>query len=117
MKTGTDLSIPECRSSGYPVVEHGKSPMDPAKDYRLTISNPNAWTDSGQVKFGKGHKAYHFDGFISYKNLWELFESRGEGIKSFCDFKNYPYPAPDESPSFHDFVSLASTVDTYCGIG
>ena len=116
MKTGTDISIPECRASGYAVVDHGKRPLDVTKSYRLTISNPNAWTFCGKaVKFGAA-RPYCVDDWFSYADLWESFERGGDGIKSFCDFENCPYPSPEESPSFNDFVSLAQTVDMYHGL-
>lgn len=115
MKTGTDINLSTCRAEGYPVAEHGKSPLDVAKNYRLTISNPEAWTDSGQVKFGHS-RIYHTDTFISYKDLWEAFERGGKSIQDYCDFENCPLPSPDESPSFLDFVQLASTVSAYSGI-
>lgn len=115
MKTGTDISIQECRVSGYPVVEHGKRPMDPSKDYNLTISNPESWYDNGKPKIGSSD-LYSVDTFISYQDLWDTFENQGEGIKDYCDFENCPLPAPYENPSFHDFVHLASIIHPYCGI-
>lgn len=116
MKTGTDISIAECRASGYPVVEHGKRPLDPSKRYRLTISNPSAWTFCGSaVKFG-ARRPYEVNGWYSYADLWETFERAGDGIKSFCDFENFPYPSPTEEPCFMDFASLAQTLVLYCGL-
>lgn len=117
MKTGTDISISQCRSNSYPVVEHGKKPMDPETDYLLTISNYHNWTDNGKPKIGfTKDELYLYCGMISYADLWETFTRHGDGIKEFCDFKNCPHPAPDENPSFYDFVSLAGTVSGYCGI-
>ncbi len=115
IKTGTDINLCACRAEGYPVVEHGKRPLDPVKDYRLTISNPEAWTDSGKVRFGHS-RIYHTDTLISYSDLWKAFERGGKGIKSFCDFENCPLPSPTENPCFLDFVQLASTVSAYSGI-
>jgi hypothetical protein len=116
MKTGTDVNLAECRASGYPVIEHGAKSLDINKDYLITISNPSAWTDSGQVKFGKGNMAYAVNERISYRDLWESFERGGEGIKSYCDFENCPFPTPEESPSFLDMASLAGVVHSYHGI-
>jgi len=90
--------------------------MDVSKDYRLTISNPSAWTDSGTVKFGRGNRAYQTDTLISYNDLWASFLDGGAGIKSYCDFENCPFPSPEESPCFMDFVSLAGIVSSYHGI-
>jgi hypothetical protein len=116
MKTGTDCNLQECRACGYPVVEHGRRPLDPAKPYNLTISNPRHWPD-GRLRVGtRSRDAWKVDTFTSYKDLWETFERAGQGIRDFCDFENCPLPAPDESPTFHDFVHLAGIVDSYCGI-
>ena len=112
MKTGTDVSLWECRMSGYPVVEHGKRPMDPDKPYDLTISNPRHWGKPGTRR----KLLYDTDVMISYKDLWESFVRGGQGIKDFCDFKNCPYPSPEEDPSFNDFVSLAQTVVLWHGL-
>ena len=112
MKTGTDVSLRECRESGYPVVEHGKKPMDPKKNYHLTISNPRHWGKPGT----RSELLYATNIIISYKDLWESFERGGQEIKDFCDFKNCPHPSPEEEPSYHDFVNLAQTVVLYHGL-
>jgi hypothetical protein len=115
MKTGTDVSISECRASGYPVVEHtGK--FNPDKSYPLTISFPPHWTDGGKPMVGVPRsELYATDGLYSYRELWEIFESKGDGIKEFCDFKSCPHPPPDEA-NFYDLASLAGTIDKYCGL-
>lgn len=116
MKTGTDCSLAECRASGYPVVEHGKRPLDPAALYTLTISNPSLWP-YGTLRPGtKSRDAWDTNIFISYKDLWESFLRGGTGIKDFCDFKNCPYPSPEENPTFNDFANLAGTVRWYHGL-
>ena len=117
MLTGTDINIYICRSEGYPVVSHGKSPLKPSKPYRLTISNPEAWLLSGQTKIKhKDYKYYITDTLISYEDLWQEFLKGGTHIKSFCDFENCPIPSPSQSPDFNDFVNLAGVVSSYFGI-
>lgn len=122
MKTGTDRSLAECRSSGYPVVEHGKRPMDPKKRYRLTISNTDAWGDSGKVlirrplRDGFPAPVYDTDDDFSYEELWQHFEKQGAGIKDYCDFKNCPLPNPEQRPCFLDFAELAGTLRYYGGL-
>ena len=116
MKTGTDCSLAECRASGYPVVTHGKRPLDPIKLYNLTISNPRHWPDGTLKPRTRSRDAWDTNTFTSYRDLWESFLRGGEGIKSFCDFENCPYPSPEESPTFWDFASLAGTVRIYHGL-
>lgn len=145
MKTGTDTSIAECRTSGYPVVEHGKTPLHPQRLYRLTISNPEAWTDSGTRALMAQHRPIHLghpipiwkvDGWFSYEELWKRFMAKSAeesgsrwNIKAFCDFENCPLPHPQDGrrcapggdpekprPTFGDFVTLAGIIDSYCGL-
>lgn len=116
MKTGSDISLRECRSTGYPVVEHFGQKMDPDKHYSLTISRPEVWPDGYLLPGTRVKHAYEVDMFITYKELWRQFLGGGKGIKDFCDFEKCPLPAPDENPSFYDFVSLAGIVNSYKGI-
>jgi len=116
MLTGTDINISVCRSEGYPVVHHRTSLLNVDKQYRLTISNTECWTDSGTVKFNCLDRIYRVDSTFSYRELWNIFLSYGEHIKQFCDFKNCPYPDPNSNPQFIDFASIAGTIDSFVGL-
>jgi hypothetical protein len=119
MKTGTDISIKTCRAEGYAVVEHYGKKMKPGNPYFLTISNPLVW-ESGcrsNSPFLAAREPYLEQGWFSYQELWDQMEKQGKGIKEYCDFKNCPLPAPDQNPTFHDFVNLAQTLHYFCGIG
>ena len=116
MLTGIDINIAVCRSEGYPVVHHGKSSMNPQKEYRLTISNPKCWTDSGQVKFASLGSQYRIDNMFSYVELWNIFTSAGSSIKKYCDYITCPIPDPNSNPSFNDFVTLANNLQHYVGL-
>ncbi len=115
MKTGTDISIPECRKSGYPVVEHDMGKLYVNTRYILTISNPEAWSENGKRKPNQSNP-YLFHDRVSYNEMWRLFNIEGVGIKKYCDWKNCPLPSPEESPTFQDYVSLASILHGYCGL-
>jgi hypothetical protein len=115
MLTGTDISIRECRASGYPVVEHRDKKMNPRKDYWLTISDPSKWTFDG-APYPMAEDRYLFAGMVSYQELWDYFNEQGQGIKDYCDFANCPYPSPDEEPTHMDLASLAGTLFSYCGL-
>lgn len=116
MKTGTDISLTTCRQEGYAVVAHSNKPMDPDGMYELTISEPRHWPN-GRLRPGTHSKdAWAVNCFTTYVELWKSFLRGGDGIKSFCDFKNCPFPAPTESPGFSDFASLAGIVNSYHGI-
>lgn len=115
MKTGTDISLRTCREEGYPVVTHGAKPMDPGGNYELTISRPFHWP-YGRLRPGTRSKhAWEVNCGVRYTELWESFLRGGDGIKSFCDFENYPFPEPSDSPDFSDFAHLAGVVHYYHG--
>ena len=121
MKTGIDRSLSECRASGYPVITHGKSALDPYKCYRVTISNPYAWTDCGRaVKMNRQgadeEDIYDLNSMMSYEYVWHAFLDAGPGIKSYCDFDNCPYPSPTENPTFEEMASLVGTIHSYAGL-
>lgn len=116
MKTGPDISLRTCRDEGYPVVTHGKSPLDPDQAYDLTISNPQHWPN-GRLRPGtRSRDAWAVSTFVSYRALWESFLRGGDGIKSCCDFENFPLPDPESKPDFADFVHLAGIVRGYHGL-
>ena len=116
MKTGTDISLRTCREEGYPVVTHWTKTMDPDKLYDLTISDPRYWPYGILIPGTRSKHAWAVNCFTSYTELWKSFLRGGDGIKSFCDFKNCPFPSPTESPSFSDFASLAGVAHSYHGL-
>ena len=103
---------------GYPVVDHYGKTINPSTAYRLTISTPEMWTDQGMPKGNSRDMPdpWHYNHFITYNDLWKQFEDQGQGIKDYCDYGNCPLPHPSEHITPHDFVSLASILNSYCGI-
>jgi hypothetical protein len=115
--TGTDVSIAECRASGYPVIHHKSRKFDPDTPYLVTISNPAAWNPEGTaITRSSRHEPYLVHDLLTYREIWEKFLKGGKRIKEFCDFKNCPYPEPDGDASFHAMASLAGTVHSYRGL-
>lgn len=116
---GTDKSIAECRKSGYAVIDSTGLMKDGKLDknhlVHLTISDPENWTDNGKPKRGLDRNdLYVVDKYVSFRELWELFEEQGKGIKSYCDFENCPFN--HEDPSEYDLLHLAQTLSQYCGL-
>lgn len=58
IRTGTDISVAECRASGYPVVHHRSKKFDPDARYLVTISDPNGWNQSGTGIKKEARKPY-----------------------------------------------------------
>lgn len=116
---GLDVSIQECRASGYPVMDV-RGLMDRGGLLRkqheayVTISSPEFWPDGRNKPGATRSQLYRFDGPVSFDELVERFEQQGEGIKSFCDWENCPIEM--EAPSVYDMLRLISIVDQYCGL-
>ena len=115
---GTDISIQECRASGYVVLDQmglvKKGKLDKDKKVRVTLSNPNEWPDGRNRPGATNHELYIYDVMLSWNNLWEQFKLQGKGIRDFCDWDNCPHET--KNPTVEDMVQLAQTVSTYCGL-
>lgn len=116
MRTGADVSMRACRAEGYPVVEHGRVSMDPDAAYSLTISNPRHWPNGRLRTHTPGREVWSVNTSVSYTDLWAAFLRGGESIRKFCDFDNCPLRAPEASPDFHDFVTLAGILNGFGGL-
>ena len=115
MKTGTDISIRECRASGYAVVEHYGKTMKPDKSYWLTISNPAYWPQGCLIPGKLCGNEYRFAGLVSYSDLYSGIKDN-TGFKSFVDWENCPYTSPDNGPSFGELAMLAQSIHSYQGL-
>jgi hypothetical protein len=123
IRIGIDVDIRTCREEGYPVAllksKKNIDQLDPEKNIHLTISDPEMWPDgiNKACTWASGIGSidlYRIDSYFSFNDLKEQFLDRGEGIKSFCDFDNCPIEL--ENPSIYDFLHLANTLDSYCGL-
>lgn len=116
MKTGTDISIRVCRVEGYAVVDHTTKDLNPDKEYRINISNPELWPNGYRSSQRVNHMdAYLVDGDYSYRELYN--DIRGDkNFKSFVDWENCPFTAPENTPSFSELASLAQSISAYKGL-
>ena len=129
MKLGSDVSIAECRVSGYMVIEYKKRDLIKKgildKDCRvsLTVSNPDAWTDCGRrippvnniYDYEANHgippvRAYILDDEYSWNDLMKFLNDfdRRKSVESCCDWKHCK-PNLD-NPDEYDFLRLASDI-------
>jgi len=120
MKIGTDVNINICRVEGYPVIEFKKRELiqkgilDKEYQVKITISNPCMWTDTGYPIPGTFRSdLYQINDSICFNTLIDIFNSYGENIKEFCDFKNCPIEL--ENPTEYDFLVLVSVINGYSG--
>ena len=122
MKIGSDVSIAECRRSGYVVMEFKvkelfpvKGVLDKERAIEVSVSNPKYWTDSGTPQVGCSyHELYVARGVISFEAAEEIFKDYGASIKSFCDFDSCPIEF--ENPDQYDFLRLLETIEGYSGL-
>lgn len=118
MNTGVDVSLRECGESGYAVVQHSSPKMKPNVKYLLTITNPEFWPNGRRMKVCDGEPYQVYDSY-SYKELYEYWQTI-DGINKYCGVGRCPFIAPDGEmgyhPNFHDFVHMAQTLHSYCGL-
>jgi hypothetical protein len=117
MRPGTDVSLRECRESGYPIIEYfardllPDGTLNPEAMIDLTISNPENWP-WGVNKIGVlSRDLYRRTGYYCFKELKEAFLRAGQGIKDYCDWKHCPIEL--ERPHPMDFLHLAGILDGY----
>lgn len=104
MRIGTDVSLKTCKEEGYLTVLCTNADLkkfDPDKFFTFGKSLPD-YIDDRYIK-------KYYTGSHSAKTLWELYESRKDGINSCCGV-NYEFPT-----SVHELLSLADSVDAYMG--
>lgn len=126
MKIGTDVSIAECRCSGYMVIDFGagkdfsrklikKGVLDKDCPVTLSVSNPEAWNDSGKPIINTDIPIWNLsphDTEYSWNDLMEFlnYSDRRASIASTCDWENC---APNfDNPNEYDLLHLAS--DIHC---
>jgi len=117
MKIGTDVSIQECRKSGYLIMDfkvrglfpngHRAGP-DPDYPCRFYCYIP-----------GKPLMRPYMDTLLSLNCLKEMFEQHSDSILSMCGIERSDLRALGESVediTEHDLLTLADSINSYCGL-
>lgn len=110
MRIGEDVSIQTCRDEGYMVMDYPvhKFKRDPTfVDCRFTKSLPD-YVREGEV----GQPMMVIDVWLNYEDLWEMYLEHKASIDSMIGGS---HPKKDE-PDPYDLLSLASDIDSYCGL-
>jgi len=105
MIIGTDISLAECKESGYLMMEYKGRKFDPSQ----------------QVKFIRCYDRYTEFPFEYLKHevwldtgcVWESYESHKQGIDKCCDCD---FKSIDDIKTWYDLLHLADVTDAYCGI-
>jgi hypothetical protein len=115
MKIGTDVSIQECRRSGYMVIDFPKGlikdgVLDKDREVELSISFPEAWHDSGTPMIGTDLSLWSLRENYSWNDLIEFinYSDRREMVASCCDWEHCQ-PEMD-NPNEYDLLHLASDI-------
>jgi hypothetical protein len=110
MLIGTDVSIKECKDSGYLIMDcdmrHKFNHQVEAKFYRYLPDYCRA--ESGIKGYGDPEWTR-----FNTSELWELYQDNKKGIQSCCD---YHVEAITEVKSYYDMLDLADCINSYRGI-
>jgi hypothetical protein len=111
MIIGTDVSIRECKDSGYMMIQFdGRKKFNQNECYtfiqylpdyvreesHLTMEQAKQWTTANTM------------------DIWETYENHKAAIQSFAD---YHIENITDIKSYYDLLTLADIVNAYCGIG
>ena len=107
--------------SGYPVMDPTRlvidGKLDKRKFVKVTISNPENWSDEGYAKGGKSRdELFDHDSIVCFEDLWKQFLRNArakKGIKDYCDWEHCPIE--HENPTPRDMLQLISILWGYCG--
>ena len=126
MRIGTDMSIAECRFSGYMVMEYNhrelikKGVLDKTVECGFSVSNPEAWTDVGTPNIHKLDIMWRlspYDTVYSFNELLEILNEYTERYKSVASCCDWEHCRPNlKNPTPHEMLFLASDMHFSCGL-
>jgi hypothetical protein len=130
MKIGTDVSIAECRDSGYMVIEFKKRELIKKgvlqKDVYVECSQSfvadNRWQNGRpSCQYGypfSRHELYSvIDVCHSWESIMEFFEKYEKEIMSMCGATSREdYCINFDNPTEYDLLHLISDVNCYMGL-
>lgn len=128
MKIGTDVSIRECRDSGYMVIEFKKSELIKKgilqKDVCVKCSQsfPESWTNGrpniASILENEPIWAVNPDEIShSWNSIMWYFEKYEKQILSMCGCASREdYCVNFNNPNEYDLLNLISDVAAYCGL-
>lgn len=130
MRIGTDVSIAECRNSGYTVIEFKvkelfpngrKAGIDKDALVNVTISNPEEWQNGRPYIYdrfeGRISPLYVYDDVMSWDAVYEMYLNNKESIDSLCGIDPVNgWTFEVDNPTEYDLLSLIDSVNSYCGL-
>jgi hypothetical protein len=130
MRIGMDVSIAECRRSGYMVMDFKKRDLikngvlDRDCGVTFSVSNPMEWNDAGKPminsdRYGRAIRRSFLWSLEPIEYTWNdlvellTYGDNEESVSSCCDWKNCK---PNfDNPNEYDLLHLAS--DIHCTMG
>lgn len=130
MRIGTDLSIAECRSEGYTVIDFKvrelypngrKQPLDKECNVLVTISFPPNWTDGRPNSLYGADEyppvLYIYNDYLSWNDAYEMYIADKASIDSLCGIDPVNgWTFEVDNPSEYDLLSLIDSVNSYKGL-
>ena len=123
MRIGTDISIAECRCSGYMVMDFKKRELFSngvlnKKAYAtFSVSFPMAWNDAGKPTIGTSLPLWSLEPTeLNWDDLMSYIENPDcrKSVESICDWKNC---VPNfDNPTEYDMLHLASDINVVMGL-
>jgi len=126
MKIGTDVSIAECRDSGYMVIEFKKRELikkgvlqkDVYVECSQSLPVDDRWQNGRPMIGYTRHELYSvIDIAHSWESIMEFFEKYETEIMSMCGATNRKeYGVNFDHPTEYDLLNLISDVNCYMGL-
>jgi len=115
MRIGTDVSIKECRDSGYTVMDFKVKGLYPdGRKNGIDINYPARFTVSMPLYARRGYigeKIIYIDVLLSWADLWEVYTENKKSIDSMIGGKH-----ENNNIGEYELLNLASDIDSYMGL-
>lgn len=110
MILGTDMSIRECKDSGYTMIKYdGRKKYTHNREVIVFRYLPDYIRDEQGIK-GDGEKLWTR---VNTNDVWKLYQDHKSGIQSFAD---YHIEDINQLVDYYDLLNLADLVDANCGL-
>ena len=111
MRIGEDVSIQECRDSGYWVMDYSVAAWkDDARTCLVSLTRSYPLYIREEMGWSVGDPMIAETVVISWEDVWDIYVDHKKEIDSFIGGQFFDYPTP------HELLFVASAVSSYCGL-